>query len=96
MAPMRDGSLPVLPIDVARNIVERLGCRDMCSAIAACRSFHSWGNACTCIYASLSTPQSVDSLLRFLGSRSSSGLEACLRIGPAPRLCTAFVRLRGE
>lgn len=75
MAPAHDGSPPLLPTDVARNILGRLSSKDLCSAIAACRSFYSWGIACTCVDAMLPSQQEAFSLLDFLHKRFYSGLD---------------------
>ena len=83
MALARDRSPPVLPLDVARKIASRITSRDLCNATAACRSFYSWGDACTCVDATLWSRQGALSLLKFLKRRLSSELEVCIHRGLA-------------
>lgn len=74
-----DSIPPVMPTDVARNIVQRLSCRDICAAASACRAFYSWASACSSLEATCwSSPEGSEkaaSLLRFLAKRSAQGLE---------------------
>ena len=64
---------PVLPLEVARTIVESLSITDACNATMACKAFYHWASALSTVSACMTGTQHdthrLASVLRFIARR---------------------------